>query len=205
MKRGPIEATVVIENHPCQVIGLISELDLKASVENVKLGDNTTDHIMTFERKIDDEIVSEIKKRSIKSLRLSDFKVWVRTNGCGVCRLLYSSEIVVEKVKVIGPKTVLYTLLVLNNTALKDFIRKVSEGGSKVTVLNTTVVSDNELTERQKEILKLAYKLGYFDEDRKISLSELAGKLGISAPTLEEILRKALRKAVKYYLDKKVE
>ncbi|MEM3353801.1 MAG: helix-turn-helix domain-containing protein, partial [Saccharolobus sp.] len=31
---------------------------------------------------------------------------------------------------------------------------------------------------------------------------QLADKLGISTPTLEEILRRALRKVVKYYLDK---
>ncbi len=53
-----------------------------------------------------------------------------------------------------------------------------------------------------KEVLKLAYKMGYFDPDRKITLTELAERIGVKAPTLEEILRRALRKAVKYYLDR---
>ena len=58
------------------------------------------------------------------------------------------------------------------------------------------------MTDRQIEILKLAYKLGYFDDDRRITLTQLAEKLGISTPTLDEVLRKALRKVVKYYLDR---
>lgn len=205
MKRGPIEATIVVENHPCEVMRLISNLKLKAFVENVKLGDSFTDHIIVFERKMEDQTVNEIRKKSVKSLRISDFKVWVRTNGCEVCKLLYSSEIVVEKTKVVGPKAILYTLLAINKATLNNFIEKINESGSKVTILNLTEVTDAELTERQKEILRLAYKLGYFDEDRKITLSELAEKLGISSPSLDEILRRALRKAVKYYLDKKVE
>jgi predicted DNA binding protein len=44
--------------------------------------------------------------------------------------------------------------------------------------------------------------MGYFDPDRKITLTELAERIGVKAPTLEEILRRALRKAVKYYLDR---
>ncbi|MBP1357035.1 MAG: helix-turn-helix domain-containing protein [Sulfolobus sp.] len=205
MKRGPVKVTIIVENHPCQVMRLISGLNLRANVENVKLRDDATDYVMAFEQKVDEHIISEIKKKSVKSLRVSDFKVWVRTNGCEICKLLYSSEMVIEKVKVVGSDTVLYTLLALNNATLRGFIKKVNEIGSKVTVFDITEVSDTELTERQKDILKLAYKLGYFDEDRKITLSELAQKLGISAPSLEEILRKALRKAVKYYIDKKVE
>lgn len=76
------------------------------------------------------------------------------------------------------------------------------KSGVKVTVLNISEVTDAVLTDRQIEILKLAYKLGYFDDDRKITLTQLAEKLGVSTPTLDEVLRKALRKVVKYYLDK---
>ena len=68
--------------------------------------------------------------------------------------------------------------------------------------MNVSEISSAELTKRQMEILQLAYKLGYFNDERSITLSQLADKLGISAPTLEDILRRALRKVVKYYLDK---
>ncbi|BDB99528.1 helix-turn-helix domain-containing protein [Saccharolobus caldissimus] len=202
MYRSPFEVTVLIEDHPCEVMKIISLTGLKASVENVKLGEQTTDHIVSFEKEIEKSEVLKLKSNSVKVLRLSESKVWVRTNGCAVCRILYTSDVVVEKIKVIKERTLLYTLLVPNNSSFKEFLTKLSKEGVKVTVLNVSEISGAELTERQMEILQLAYKLGYFNDDRGITLSQLADKLGISPPTLEEILRRALRKVVKYYLDK---
>ena len=202
MVNKPFEVTILVENHPCEVMKVVSSAGLEASVENVKLGDNVTDHIVHFKREVKKEDIVKLKSVSLKVLRLADNKVWVRTNGCAVCKTLYTSDVVVEKVKVIKEGTLLYTLLVPNATSLKTFLSNLTSQGVKVTVLNTSEIDSNELTERQMEILKLAYKLGYFDDDRRISLTELAEKLGISVPTLEEILRRALKKVVKFYLDK---
>ena len=202
MHRSPFEVTLLIEDHPCEVMKLISVNGLKASVENVKLGEQVTDHVVQFENRVDRSDLQKLKGSAVKVLQLSKNKVWVRTNGCAVCKTLYSSDVVVEKVRVIKERTVLYTLLVPNNVTLKEFLAKLVENGVKVTVLSVSEVPDTTLTERQTEILKLAYKLGYFDEDRKISLTQLAEKLGVSAPTLESIMRRALKKVVKYYLDK---
>jgi len=202
MYRTPFEVTLLVEDHPCEVMNVISLAGLKASVENVKLGEQTTDHIVSFEKKIGKNEVLKLKSNSVKVLKLSETKVWVRTNGCAVCRVLYTSDVVVEKIKVLKERTLLYTLLVPANSSFKEFLTKLSKEGVKVTVLNVSEISSAELTKRQMEILQLAYKLGYFNEERGITLSQLADKLGISAPTLEEILRRALRKVVKYYLDK---
>ena len=202
MYRSPFEVTLLIEDHPCEVMKIISLTGLKASVENVKLGEQTTDHIVSFEKEIGKNEVLKLKSNSVKVLKLSETKVWVRTNGCAVCRMLYTSDVVVEKIKVLKERTLLYTLLVPNSSSFKEFLTKLSKEGVKVTVLNVSEISSAELTERQMEILQLAYKLGYFNDDRGITLSQLADKLGISTPTLEEILRRALRKVVKYYLDK---
>jgi len=202
MYRSPFEVTLLIEDHPCEVMKIISLAGLKASVENVKLGEQTTDHIVSFEKEIEKSEVLKLKSNSVKVLKLSETKVWVRTNGCVVCRILYTSDVVVEKIKVLKERTLLYTLLVPNSSSFKEFLTKLSKEGVKVTVLNVSEISSAELTKRQMEILQLAYKLGYFNDERGITLSQLADKLGISAPTLEEILRRALRKVVKYYLDK---
>jgi len=202
MYRSPFEVTLLIEDHPCEVMKIISLAGLKASVENVKLGEQTTDHIVSFEKKIEKSEVLKLKSNSVKVLKLSETKVWVRTSGCAVCRILYTSDVVVEKIKVLKERTLLYTLLVPDSSSFKEFLTKLSKEGVKVTVLNVSEISSAELTKRQMEILQLAYKLGYFNDERGITLSQLADKLGISTPTLEEILRRALRKVVKYYLDK---
>ncbi|WP_237710106.1 helix-turn-helix domain-containing protein [Pyrococcus sp. ST04] len=54
----------------------------------------------------------------------------------------------------------------------------------------------SKLTKRQAEVLLLAYKSGYFDEPRRITLRELADMLGLSTSTVKEHLRKGLKKVL---------
>lgn len=53
-----------------------------------------------------------------------------------------------------------------------------------------TVVAD-ELTERQRTVLQLAYYAGYFEEPRSSTGTELADRLGITRQTLNHHLRQA--------------
>lgn len=202
MHKKPLEATILIENHPCEVMKIISSTGLKANVENVKVEEQTTDYILVFDKDVEKSDILKLKSNGVKVLRLSEYKLWVRTNGCIVCRILYFSDVIIKKIKVIKNRTLLYTLIVPNNLALNKFLSNLIQNKVKAIVVDLTEISDTELTERQIEILKLAYRLGYFDDDRRITLSQLADKLGISAPTLEEILRKALRKVIQFYLGK---
>ncbi|NJE31336.1 winged helix-turn-helix transcriptional regulator [Thermococcus sp. 18S1] len=52
----------------------------------------------------------------------------------------------------------------------------------------------SKLTKRQAEVLLLAYKSGYFDEPRKVTLRELAEMLNLSPSTVKEHLRKGLKR-----------
>ncbi|KUH34569.1 transcriptional regulator [Thermococcus celericrescens] len=54
----------------------------------------------------------------------------------------------------------------------------------------------SKLTKRQAEVLLLAYKSGYFDEPRKVTLRELAEMLNLSPSTVKEHLRKGLKKVL---------
>ncbi|WP_258084886.1 helix-turn-helix domain-containing protein [Thermococcus thermotolerans] len=51
-----------------------------------------------------------------------------------------------------------------------------------------------KLIKRQAEVLLLAYKSGYFDEPRKVTLRELAEMLNLSPSTVKEHLRKGLKR-----------
>ncbi|AAY81469.1 helix-turn-helix domain-containing protein [Sulfolobus acidocaldarius] len=199
--KRPIEVTLLVDKHPCEVLDIFRKYEIKAQITNVKLRDQVTDHIAFL--KINDDILKELKRRSLKTLRINENTIWIRTNGCGVCKLLYHSDLIVEKVKVLSKATVMYKLLLPNLSALKQFLEELNSIRVEATVANVSEIDESELTDRQLEILRLAYKSGYFDVDRKISMKELANKLGIKASTLEEILRRALKKAVKYYLDRK--
>ena len=55
----------------------------------------------------------------------------------------------------------------------------------------------NELTDRQREVLFAAYHGGYFEYPRRASGEEIAADLGISPPTFSEHLRAAERKILR--------
>ena len=56
------------------------------------------------------------------------------------------------------------------------------------------------LTERQEEVIRVAFETGYFDFPRRVESTDLAKKLGISGSTLSEILRAAERRVFSEYL-----
>lgn len=69
--------------------------------------------------------------------------------------------------------------------------REVSHPVSTDDPLQTRV--ENELTDKQRSVLRSAYLAGYFDWPRGTTAEELADALGVSSPTLHNHLRKAQR------------
>ncbi len=62
-----------------------------------------------------------------------------------------------------------------------------------------------DLTEREKEILLEAYRQGgYFEPDRRVSMTELARQMNISTPTLSEEMRRIMKKLVRNYIEESV-
>ena len=73
-------------------------------------------------------------------------------------------------------------------------IRKVGKFEQKIGVL----------TENQERIFWLALKSGFFDYPRQIGMAELAAKLGISAATLSEIVRRGTRRLLEHYFKREL-
>lgn len=57
------------------------------------------------------------------------------------------------------------------------------------------------LTDRQAEVLETAYEAGFFEWPRELSGEELAEQLGVTAPTMHQHLRKALKGVLEPTLD----
>lgn len=59
------------------------------------------------------------------------------------------------------------------------------------------VRSDDLLTDKQRDVMNEALKMGFYDTPRKSSLSEVADEIGIAKSTCSEILHRAEEKIVK--------
>lgn len=87
--------------------------------------------------------------------------------------------------------------LIGENDQVKEFLEN-RRANYKVLSLTDAKFSPNspisQLTEKQQEAVSLAFRLGYFDTPRKVSVDELAEKLGLASSTLAVHLRRAERR-----------
>lgn len=89
-----------------------------------------------------------------------------------------------------------------NEMQVKEFMEKIDAIGIhyKVVLLadvNFSPISPlSQLTEKQRQVLIKAYKLGYYDIPRKITTEELAQQLGLVDSTVVEHLRKAEQRLI---------
>lgn len=80
---------------------------------------------------------------------------------------------------------------------IKDFMEGIDAIGIRYRIVLLTDANFsptsplNQLTEKQREVLITAYKLGYYEIPRKITSEALANKLGLVDSTVAEHLRKA--------------
>jgi len=95
-----------------------------------------------------------------------------------------------------------WKLLMNDAEALKTVSNSLAQRGISMTVKDVShAFHDELLTDRQKEIMEIAYRGGYFEFPRKNDLTEIAAELSIRPSTLSEILRRAEAKIVKHYIE----
>jgi len=90
--------------------------------------------------------------------------------------------------------------------AYRGIILDLEKTGHKVNVVKIGKFEQQigVLTENQERIFWLALKSGFFDYPRQIGMAELAAKLGISAATLSEIMRRGTRRLLEHYFKKEL-
>jgi len=199
---GPAEVKIQVTRHDCKVMELIG--DEKVFVSKIIVRDKFSDHLINGE--LSKDLEQKLKNAGIRTIKLPDKGIWVRTHSCSACAFLGSSDAIILSATPISKYEMSYKLLVPPLGYLRQIIKGLGELGlqPKITEIKrlspTNRKSEDELTERQLQVLLLAYKKGYFDAERKIRLIDLAKMLGISTSSAQELLKRAMKKVVRTYL-----
>jgi hypothetical protein len=117
-----------------------------------------------------------------------------RSGGCPLNPVLPGSMV---KSVLVLPQGVLYELIVARSSVLSVLRNNF---GCEILDSREVTEMDYMLTEKQELALIYAYFMGYYNFPRKVSLKDLAKKLGISVSTLAEFLRRAEAKVVEAYV-----
>jgi predicted DNA binding protein len=97
-----------------------------------------------------------------------------------------------------------WTVILSDYAELKKLLKEFLNYKIDVKIMKVVKVKSQDiLTARQEQILKIAFEAGFFDFPRKIKVSELADKLNISVSNLSEILRRAEKNIIgKYFRER---
>ncbi len=126
----------------------------------------------------------------------------VQTHKCPVCSTFAGLNCFLISAETRGPEKMEWRVFVGSEGDLKSLFGRLKHNGVDYTVVELThTVPKREVTSRQEEIVRVALDLGYFEFPKRIKLEELAEKLGLSAGTLSEILRRAEKHIISKYFE----
>lgn len=199
---GPVEVKILVKRYDCKVMEHLQ--DEKLVISKIIVREKFSDHLINGQ--ISREMEEKLKENGIKTIKMPDKGIWVRTSSCSACKFLGSTDAIILGATPLSRNEIVYRLIVPPLGYLKQILKGLGDLGLQPKIIElkrlttTNKRSEEELTERQLQALILAYKKGYFDEDRKITLSELAKILGISPSSAQELMKRAMKKVVKTYL-----
>ncbi len=110
--------------------------------------------------------------------------------------ILKNKCFVSKKIPLVGGWEV-WTIAAPKKTAIKNALEEIKKlGVFKLLYVKKSTFDGFNLSEKQERTLKLAITFGYYNWPKKISLQDLAEKLGLSKTTIAEHLRKAEIKVI---------
>ncbi len=154
-----------------------------------------------------DEIVEEIRGHSsVGRVQVKDRKpgmasLLVDVIRCRACKVLITSKAFMVFPVDIRKGRMKWLLITDTNKTIGKLSEALEQVDCDVKLERVTALAEKGvLTDRQEEIIQMAFASGYFDFPRKIGSQKLATKLGVSLSTLSEVMRAAQRRIFSEYL-----
>ena len=203
--REPYQVVIELENKECKMVEKLAGLGFKhlkvVDVRSSRTG--SVRHLMDLGEEQAKKVPKELTAPGHVEGKSA---VWLESKGCSVCNTILGHEAFLVSGKSMQDNIISYSFMVPTHEAYRGIVTDLEKSGHKVTVRKVGKFEHqlDVLTENQERIFWLAFKGGFFDYPRKIGLSELSGKLGISPATLSEIMRRGSRRLLEHYFKREL-
>ncbi|WP_048085544.1 helix-turn-helix domain-containing protein [Archaeoglobus veneficus] len=126
--------------------------------------------------------------------------VVVENHECSLAVEILDSGVMVISAEVERDSVV--WVLICSGDAFRELITKLEELNVDYEIIYKIKFSEDEdVSYKEYEILKLAFEMGFFENPRRVKLEDIAKRLGISKSTASDLIRRALKKVVRMYLE----
>lgn len=166
----------------------------------INLREEDADAVIEFIKDFDHVVNVEITERHKGRLLAI-----VEVRDCPGCVSLATSDVFLLSAHTTEDKRIEWKVAFSNREDLDKLIWDMQSTGSDVELVRVSNAIDDglRLTDRQLKIVEVAFKRGYYDYPKRISIRELARIFGVSTATVSEILRRGQRKIIKEHFEGK--
>jgi len=203
--REPYQVVIEVENKQCKMVGKLASLGF-SHLKVVDVRSSSTGSVRHLMDIGEDQAKKVPKELAAKGHVESKSSVWLESEGCEVCNTILEHDAFLVSGKSMQNNIITYSFMVPTFEAYRGIITDLEKAGHKVNVVKIGKFEQQigVLTENQERIFWLALKSGFFDYPRQIGMAELAAKLGITAATLSEIMRRGTRRLLEHYFKKEL-
>jgi len=195
----------------CNCLGGLEELGLSLKVLRcAPMGTDCAHSLMridgdpdTCERLLADHSSLDGKGMKMEMARSGNgtIPILVVNERCRLSHLISEAGCFLELAIPAGGEGMIFHLIGTDADSINNFVRSAQDEGYKIEVISTYEKKEwGGLTFRQERDIRMAFELGYFDIPSRITLDELASRVGCSKSTLNIILRRAERKIISDHL-----
>ena len=198
--REPYQVVIEVENKQCKMVGKLASLGFK-HLKVVDVRSSTSGSVRHLMDMGEDQAQKVPRELAAKGHVEGKSSVWLESGGCQVCNTILAHDAFLVSGKSMQDNIITYSFMVPTHEAFRGIINDLEKTGHKVIVrkVGKFEAQIDVLTENQERIFWLALKSGFFDYPRQVGMAELAAKLGISAATLSEIMRRGTRRLLEHY------
>ena len=129
---------------------------------------------------------------------------WFDSDGCDACKAILSQNAFLISGRHVEGDIILYNFVASNFESYRNIILSLEAHGLKPKILEVTRFNPKGriLTEKQERVLWLALKMGFFEFPRKITMADLASRLGLGLATVSEIIRRGTRRVFEQHFER---